>query len=704
MGCSSKKRAAIFIYLRFNIEKKCRFAVRNLFNRKDMKQIISGLIFLSAFFFMNASFLGAQNRDVVSLDGEWNFVVDPDTRGLRLGWGEKGLPPRGKRPAIVPHTFNTNEGYYLYWGAGWYDRKFQITQNQMKKTVHMRFEAVNHDAIIWINGKKAGEHFGSGYTPFTIDITPYIQPGENTVTVYTNNEPSKKSIPYMKSFDWSHDGGIIRSVNLFFTEPQAMRTIHVNGIPAGNGGRAEIAIPFFDFSKINVSKTWFKAVITEENQKTSNVVYKGKLKGTFSNGRFLSTINLKKVNRWHFDSPNLYRIDITMFEGKTAKDELHTVFGFRSIKIENNRYVLNGEPMRLMGMEWTVGEDMNHGLAQTDENLIKGLTLMKNANCVFARSHWQQSEKFFDWCDRNGILVMEEIPLWGWEPHLDDSLLPVAIQQLDEMIDAHYNHPSIIIWGLGNELSSHEEVNIKGLDAMEQHVRRLDDSRLVAYISNAVHWDVPGPKNILPDASPRYDMIMYNEYNTTWYGYNLDSIPVALDRIHGMYPEKPVTISEWGICEPKFKGGDERRAMEMAEQIKIYGSKDYVAGAIYFCLNDYRTHFGEDSTYHYPQRIHGICDVKLNPKPSYYVMKDISSPIIVKDVTVSGNDVSLLLVGNTGIPSYTVNNYYLLAGETRIEITQMKPGQELKIDFSTSAADAVIYRPTGFEVMRIELK
>ncbi|HNW70356.1 MAG TPA: hypothetical protein PKI01_08135, partial [Bacteroidales bacterium] len=228
-----------------------------------MKQFFIGLICFCACFIIDISFVSAQNRDVVSLDGEWNFAGDPDAKGLQLGWGEKGLPPRGKRPAIVPHTFNTHTGYYFYWGAGWYDRKFQITQNQMKKMVQMRFEAVNHDAIVFINGKKAGGHFGSGYTPFSIDITPYIQPGENTVTVFTNNEPSKKSIPYMKSFDWSHDGGIIRSVNLIFTEPQAMHTIHVNGIPAGNGGRAEIAIPFIDFSKINGSKTWFKAVITE---------------------------------------------------------------------------------------------------------------------------------------------------------------------------------------------------------------------------------------------------------------------------------------------------------------------------------------------------------------------------------------------------------------------------------------------------------
>ncbi len=669
-----------------------------------MKQFFFGFVLFCSFCIFQSIFVSAQNRSVVSLDGEWSFVIDSESKGFELGWGENGLPAKDKKTVIVPHTFNTMEGYYLYWGAGWYERKFNLLPNQLNKTVQIRFEAVNHDAIVYVNGKKAGEHFGSGYTPFNIDITPYIKAGENTLTVCSNNEPSKKSIPYMKSFDWSHDGGIIRSVNLIFTEPQAMRSVFVNGIPLGYGGKAVISIPFVDYSKINIKKTSFKAIVREENQKTKNIVFNGMLKGSFINNRFETSLTLPKVNNWHFDAPNLYSIDITMYEGKKAKDEISTTFGFRSIKIENNRYVLNGEPMRLMGMEWTVGEDMEHGLAQTDENLVKGLTLMKNANCIFARSHWQQSEKFFDWCDRNGILIMEEVPLWGWEPHVDDSLLPVAIKQLDEMVDAHYNHPSLIIWGLGNELSSHEEVNINGLDAMEQHVRKLDDSRLVAYISNGVHWEVPGPHNILPDASPRYDMIMYNEYNTTWYGYNLDSIPVALDRIHGMYPNKPITVSEWGICEPKFKGGDERRAMEMAEQIKIYGSKDFVAGALYFCLNDYRTHFGEDSTYNYPQRVHGICDVMLNPKPSYYVMKQISSPVIASDLRVEDNSVFITLTANTGVPSYIIRGYYMTIGNEHIDIPELEPGKNVLLKLPKTGDKITIYRPTGFEVMQIDLK
>lgn len=656
--------------------------------------------FIGGFF----SFLNAQNRDVVSLDGKWGLVIDKENEGLKAGWGEKGLPDLEKKYVNVPFSFNLCEGYDLYWGAAWYERTFFLPKNYENKLIHLRFEAVNHTAIIFVNGKKTGMHSGSPYTPFTVDITPFVKTGSNSIVVYTNNEASANSIPYKKSFDWSHDGGIIRSVNLIKTEHQAMRNIHVKAIPNGTSGNATVKIPFMDFSKIDVKKTKFYATITEENQKTANVVFKGFLKGKIVDNAFVAEVNLKNINLWHFDNPNLYKINVELYEDKTVKDELSAIFGFRTIKIENNRYVLNGEPMRLIGMEWTAGEDLEHGLARTKDNIEKGFALMKNANCVLARCHWQQDQYFLDLCDRCGILVMEEVPLWGWQTRLNDTLLQVAFQHLDEMVDAHYNHPSVIIWGLGNELLSHEEINIKGLDAMEKHVKNLDDSRLVAYISNAASWEVPGPNNILPDASPRYDMIMWNEYNTTWYGYNLDSIAVALDIIHRLYPDKAVTIAEWGICEPMFKGGDELRAKEMVEQVKIYSSKDFVAGAIYFCLNDYRTFFGEDSSYRYPQRIHGICDINLNKKKSYYVFAELSSPIEVKDINVNGNKICLTLFGKTGVPSYILRDYYIIVGDKKIELPIIKPNDIVDVNFETNADEAVIYRSTGFEVLRVKLK
>lgn len=191
---------------------------------------------------------------------------------------------------------------------------------------------------------------------------------------------------------------------------------------------------------------------------------------------------------------------------------------------------------------------------------------------------------------------------------------------------------------------------------------------------------------------------MFNEYYSTWFRKSLDVIGGELDRISAEYPNKAMTISEWGLCEPAHKGGDLRRIKEMTEQLKIYGSKDYVAGAIYFCLNDYRTHMGEDFTYAYPQRVHGVCDIFLNPKPSYYTLKKESSPVIIKSVGVKNGTATITLLGKTAIPSYNLKNYSIVSGNEKVIIDKLEPGQEKTFKIKINENHFSIIRPTGFEV------
>ena len=104
-----------------------------------------------------------------------------------------------------------------------------------------------------------------------------------------------------------------------------------------------------------LQKLKLRAVVTEENQPTQSVIFEGLLKGKFENGTFIADLSFENIKLWHFDSPNLYKLDVKLLADGIEKDEFSTVFGFRTIKVENNRYVLNGEPMRLMGVEWMPG-------------------------------------------------------------------------------------------------------------------------------------------------------------------------------------------------------------------------------------------------------------------------------------------------------------------------------------------------------------
>lgn len=643
-------------------------------------------------------------REAISLSGNWNFCVDSLSVGEDNNWEANGLPQSSTKNVTVPHVWNVDKGLEKYWGKGWYERKFEISGSDLGKTFRLQFDGVYHDAIVYINGQKAGEHIGSGYNRFFINITPFIGAGQNTVTVQVNNAFSRNNIPFLKSFDWANDGGIYRNVFLVITDPQAIKNIHVIGTPNGNIGKANINISFIDKSKIDASKLKLLATITEENQSTENQIFESELKGVFEKGQYKSSLTFNNINPWHFDSPNLYKLTVKLMVDGTQKDEFTTVFGFRSIKVENNQYVLNGEPVRLMGVEWMPGSNLKRGMAETTADFKKNLTLMKNANCIFTRFHWQQDEYIFDWCDRNGILIQEEIPFWGGTTMLNDTLFNLGVQHLTEMTENHYNHPSIISWGIGNELDSKNPENIAFLKKLYSLAKDIDSSRLVNYVSNKIHSSKPGDKDYLPDASSEFDMIMFNEYYSTWFYQSLDVVGDELDRINALYPGKPITISEWGLCEPVHKGGDPRRSEEMVQQLKIYGSKGYVAGAIYFCLNDYRTHRGEDFTYTYPQRVHGVCDINLNPKPSYEVLKSQSSPLIIKSVDVKNNEVIITISGKTGIPSYTVRNYTIVCGSEKVQINELKPGEDKTFRINTKANEFSIIRSTDFEVIRYKFR
>ncbi|MBK8883621.1 MAG: hypothetical protein IPN67_14950 [Bacteroidales bacterium] len=644
-----------------------------------------------------------EKREVISLSGHWNFLIDSSSVGDSLMWAKNGLPEGLISEVNVPHTWNSNRELARYTGKAWYERKFNVSEEQLSKITRIQFDAVYHDAFVYVNGVKAGEHLGSGYNRFFIDVTPYLRKGENRLTVCADNSFSRSNIPFMRSYDWANDGGIYRNVYEVITSKYSIRNVHVAALPEDGKGVADIRVYFVDTTIPDPSKLKFKATVTEENQPTSSVVFEGELKAKLENGVFTSELNFEKINLWHFDSPNLYKIDIQLFMEDIERDKFSAVFGFRTIKVENNRYVLNGEPMRLMGVEWMPGSTLERGMAETTEDFDANLNLMKNANCIFTRFHWQQDDYIFDWCDRHGILVQEEIPSWGIWTILNDTLLPLGIRHLDEMTDAHFNHPSIISWGIGNELLAHEPFIKQGLKQLYDHVKDLDPSRLSTYVSNSLFFEMPSQNSERYDATADFDMMMFNEYYSSWYNKSIAVIPVELDRIIGEYPAKTMTISEWGLCDPPKEGGDERRASELAQQIAIYGSKPYIAGAIYFCLNDYRTQRSEDYSAGYPRRDHGVTDGYLHPKKSYETLKTVSSPVEIKDVTRKDGRTSITLHGKTGIPSYIIRNYSIVSGTQKIVIDELKPGEDKTFVINGDTKEFGIYRPTGFEVLRINL-
>jgi beta-galactosidase len=647
-------------------------------------------------------------RDTIPLNTDWQFVTDKKGEGLQLGWPQKKLA--GTRTVQLPHTWNVEEENQQHYGWGWYQRSFSVPAAWKAKNVVLQFEAINHTSHIYINGKKVYENIGDGFNKFYINLAGKVNyGGENTITVAVNNNYGKAKVPFGNSFDWPNDGGIIRPVALLVSGKPAAAYVHA--MPVLNledsSGRLTLKTGFESSNKnIRLGIT-----IREENQPTAKVVYKTTTKPVWKGSEAEVAIDLPKVAPWHFDFPNLYRVDVTVYNGKKAVDKISTNIGFRELKLENGQTFLNGERVKLMGVEWTAGSNPNYGFAEPASEIIRHGKLMKEVNAIFTRQHFQQSDLFYDFCDRNGILVQQEVPLWGPETPANDTIRTIAMQQLERMVHNMYNYTSIFSWGVGNELRGRDADMKRLITDLLNKARALDSTRHTAYVSNTLNDSYFNHPAFVPDAAAEGDYIMMNEYGGSWWQIPTGKIHAYLDSVHLSYPDKAFFISEFGLCEPNFRGGDERRIEDLIYHMAIYESKPYIEGAIYFDLTDYRTHYpGTHENNKFRRRVHGIYDMYGKPKPSMKVLREMSSPVEVQQLQPGRNGkASVSVFGAVGLPQHIVAGYKLYISDSAdnylttkaYDIPVLKPGQRafVQVDDRYKGGGIItVVRPNGYIV------
>ncbi|WP_159516947.1 glycoside hydrolase family 2 protein [Sunxiuqinia indica] len=643
------------------------------------------------------SFTGrAQGRQVLSLDGEWEFAIDSLNKGVEENW-QTGISDESLKIVTVPHTWNIEDGTEDYAGWAWYQKEIEIPQDWKNKNIRLKFGAVYHDAVIYINGEKAGENLDAGYTPFTIDISELVVLGsKNTIVVAVNNEFSETNFPYKRSFDWVNDGGITRSVSLEVTGKPSLRYVHVT--PELNlqdsTGTAKIACKLWEDGIKRV-----KLSFVFKNKISNEIIHSEEKELKVNNGVFVNSVDAGKIQPWHFDSPNLYELKTSIISKDKITDSETSVFGFKKVEIKGESLLLNGEVVRLPGIEYMPGSSPVYGIAEPKSYMDSIVRTMKDLNICITRFHWQQDDYMLSLMDQYGILVQEELPWWQNPAGLTPELMNTAKKQLGDMIEAHYNHPSVFSWGISNEVNG--ETDREKYIQLRDFVRGLDSSRFVTIVSNRIWQKKENDETLL------CDIPTWNEYIGTWHGKDRNKLPGKLDTVKMAIGDRPLLITENGLCEPAITGGDARRIDDMLFHTKEWRSQPYIIGYIYFCLSDYRTQMGEEGFGKYRIRRHGITDVFLNPKPSYSVLKQIASPIeITKVERVDNSTAAIEIAIKDDIPSYALRGYSLeyksIEGDLcQIDLPVLMPGDTFSTDLEMVNASFSfrILRPNGFCVI-----
>jgi beta-glucuronidase len=661
-------------------------------------------------------------RQDLSLEGEWAFCFDPDGAGDSQGWHLPDFNAASWVKVCVPHTWQVTSGREAYRGRAWYRREVPVPKEWNGCAVRIEFEAVFHSARVWVNGRLAGSHLRKGYTAFVLEITPLLRFGaDNVIAVEVDSSLDDSMLPRGRSSDWALDGGIYRPVSLLVSAPMLIEQVAVEAVPQLALGHAEYATVHVRATCRNTTAaTWHGQLAWRvleagtgrcvlEQHDAAGIV----LPASTGDIGMSSSGQLANPRLWHFDHPHLYTLELTLLDSGHVVDRISATFGVRSIEVRGTGIFLNGENVRLMGVERMAGSNPEFGMAETPEWIAHDHGDLKHLNCVFTRVHWQQDRRVLDYCDRHGILLQSEVPAWGYEtfvgsgPHPADELVRNGIEQLREMIARDRNHPCIISWGLCNEVNGQHPPAFEFAQRLYAEAKRLDPRRLCSYASNSLEKDAAA------DVSGLMDFVECNEYFQSWNPGTLEDLRRTLQDIHRAFPNKPVVISEYGYCAcvPERPEGDARRVAVLRDHTRVFREFDFIAGLIFFCYNDYRTHVGDKGDGATLQRVHGVVDLYGNRKPSYDVLREESSPVDWVRVTGQPGDLAVTIRARVSVPAYRMSGYTLrgvLYGEGNIplerrgaDIPMLAPGEEATVRIRFAGKDPLriefdVLRPTAF--------
>lgn len=490
-------------------------------------------------------------RYITNFNSDWEFSLHSDDNWEKI---------------TLPHTWNNLDGQDG--GNDYYRGKCTYRKTILKKDLplgeehYLEINGANLSSVVYLNGEKLKSHDG-GYSTYRVRLKDLRD--ENILEVTVDNSPSDRVYP--QTADFTFYGGLYRDVRLISLPSShfSLENLGTPGIKATPDVKGTLDVEVEvdgDYDSILYTLLDREGkVVAEENSRETKV-----------------TLSVPSPHLWNGrKDPYLYYIKAELLKGEERLDEVGSEIGFRSFRIDPERgFILNGEEYPLRGVSRHQDrKDKGNAISKEDHEEDMALIMEVGANTI-RLAHYQHDQYFYHLCDKNGIVVWAEIPYIS--QHMSQGR-ENTISQMKELITQNYNHPSIVVWGLSNEITMGDP---KDPDMLENHrilndlCHTMDKTRL----TTSAMLTVCGIDEEIVHIS---DVVSYNHY-FGWYGGEVSMNGPWFDAFHKKYPNKPIGCSEYG-CEAlnwhtsRPMQGDyteEYQAYYHEEMIKQFFSRKYL--------------------------------------------------------------------------------------------------------------------------------
>lgn len=530
-----------------------------------------------------------------NINASWQFTKD----AVSVGKGASVLTEGNWEALDLPHTWNGIDGQDggndYYRGTCYYAKTMKRAEFGSEPIVYIEFEGANSSATLYVNGKEAGSHDG-GYSTWRVNITDFLAE-DNEIVVAVDNAPNERVYPQMADFTFY--GGLYRDVNVISVGEAHFDLDYYGGpalmvTPEVKGADADVEIEVFVTGYADGDELEY--TILDGGQEVA--------KQTVGADTTKVSFTISDVHLWNGrKDPHLYTAQVVLKRAGEAVDERSARFGCRTYEIDPEKgFILNGERYPLHGVSRHQDRPKKgNALSHEDHEEDIALILEMGANTI-RLAHYQHDQYFYNLCDEKGLVIWAEIPYIS--RHMPGGR-ENTISQMKELITQNYNHASIVVWGLSNEITMNGE---KDPDLIENHrilndlCHKMDPTRLttVAVVSmcsiDSEYLKIP-------------DVISYNHYYG-WYGGDTSMNGEFFDKFHAKYPNKAVGMSEYG-CEAlnwhtsEPEQGDyteEYQAYYHEELIKQLFTRDFIWATHVWNMFDFaadaRAEGGEDGMNH----------------------------------------------------------------------------------------------------------